>query len=782
MATTRLLSDGELREITERSKRIWEMEHFCSLLDHPSGREVSIAFVPEGIMSFHDPKRKRIEIGVKGARDMFLIETEEMLVSAVRLLRIHEAGHLRYTAKEPYIWGVKRGAELILEYISGEVEKKPRRFRKDSDYEVFLREVLPEHGIFLSMNEVFSAVRFIVNSLEDGRIERILANRYSGFERLRVFFRGITWRNAPLSITAENSEEQPSLRLNIVLNEILSLATVQMDMPGFKKAFGKAPEGNLVKELMPLIYKGITASTTRKMVEEAALPICSRIAPVVFNAARYEAAKTGMPGWLEKVLADLIRAALDHMDDESTGVPERDAEEDDSEFNPTFPESDIEVTLDDETYDKLMEKMKEKGKDTGGIRVKREHPKEEAKEAQEEDSDAAEHRENGDEENSEEGHDTAPPEESGAPESKDTFESIGDKEAETEASGSGNGLMKDESGGSKAKSRKAAEELTEEDEDSLLKDLERQMDEAKDRLEAEARVSIDTVNEMSRTEKKQETFGEVKNSKGIPLTNEDVKDVCRWNFREIFRRYELKDRLPAELDAKGKTLHRKYELLARNRKKPVSRYRKEGKIDPRNLYRLGMNKTDVFMKDGKVNEFDGCAYLLIDNSGSMAGAKRMAACRAAAVQEEAFKGLFPFKIVAFDEQREIIHEVVKDWEERQVLNTCWNFALHGRQGSGNCDEHDIRIATKELLKRSDRKKLLIVLSDGMPDDMADTKKAIAEARKKGVAVFGIYFEQGKLTENSGAFFKEMYEKDYVICPTGEIEEHLSRLMEKFFRS
>ena len=237
-----------------------------------------------------------------------------------------------------------------------------------------------------------------------------------------------------------------------------------------------------------------------------------------------------------------------------------------------------------------------------------------------------------------------------------------------------------------------------------------------------------------------------------------------------------------DLEAKGKTAHKKYELLARNRKKPVSRYRKEGKIDTRNIYRLGMNKTDVFMKDGKVDEFDGCAYILIDNSGSMMGAKRYAACCAAAVQEEAFKGLFPFKIVAFDETSRIVHEVVKDWNEQRQQNCCWNFSQHGRYGSGNADEHDIRIATMELLKRSERKKLLIVLSDGAPDDCEDTKRAIQEARKKGISVFGIYFEEGEMDERYAKFFVDMYEKDYVLCEVDQIEAHLSRLMERFFRS
>jgi nitric oxide reductase activation protein len=76
---------------------------------------------------------------------------------------------------------------------------------------------------------------------------------------------------------------------------------------------------------------------------------------------------------------------------------------------------------------------------------------------------------------------------------------------------------------------------------------------------------------------------------------------------------------------------------------------------------------------------------------------------------------------------------------------------------------------------------LIVLSDGAPADSEATRKAIADARKKGITVFGIYFEEGAIGSQANTF-KKMYEKDYVCVPADQIDDTLTKLMIKFSRS
>ena len=164
----------------------------------------------------------------------------------------------------------------------------------------------------------------------------------------------------------------------------------------------------------------------------------------------------------------------------------------------------------------------------------------------------------------------------------------------------------------------------------------------------------------------------------------------------------------------------------------------------------------------------------------MFGNKRTEACKAAAIVEEGFKTIMPLKIVAFDKSSNIIHEIVKNWDEVLNNNCCWNFCVQGRDGGGNEDGYDIKIATRELLRRPESRKMLCILSDGAPGNKNLVKNAVKDARKKGIEVYAIYFEEGGIGSNADDF-RYMYEKDYVCCELSEVDENLSKLFKKFSR-
>ena len=109
----------------------------------------------------------------------------------------------------------------------------------------------------------------------------------------------------------------------------------------------------------------------------------------------------------------------------------------------------------------------------------------------------------------------------------------------------------------------------------------------------------------------------------------------------------------------------------------------------------------------------------------------------------------------------------------------------GRSGGGNKDGFSIRVATKELLSRSGKKKILIVLSDGSPscynsyaEGTKDVNDAVKKARASGIEVVGIYFSSNHDTEEED-MFRKMYEKNYVITEPEMIGEELARLMKRF---
>ena len=78
------------------------------------------------------------------------------------------------------------------------------------------------------------------------------------------------------------------------------------------------------------------------------------------------------------------------------------------------------------------------------------------------------------------------------------------------------------------------------------------------------------------------------------------------------------------------------------------------------------------------------------------------------------------------------------------IDSSYNFSSKGPSGCCNKDGYSIRVATSELLKQVAKKKILIILSDGLPsayagDGTNDVSTAVDEARRQGIEVVSIYF-------------------------------------------
>ena len=268
----------------------------------------------------------------------------------------------------------------------------------------------------------------------------------------------------------------------------------------------------------------------------------------------------------------------------------------------------------------------------------------------------------------------------------------------------------------------------------------------------------------------------------------DLEDVnthydTQINLNEEARTYPANERMPFELKGQANVLKRKVEKIFHNMQKPILRGRRTGQLDAAMAYKLAMNQMDCFMKKGEVSEFDGCAYFLADNSGSMQGNRQENCCKALSKIEHAFQDVMPLKIVAFnaDDCYLVRHQVLKNWSEKVSSNGSYNFLTHCYANGGNKDGYSIRVATEELLHRPERKKILIVLSDGLPsayeknDGEKDVNDAVRKARKAGISVISIFF--GDDSERST--FVKMYEKNCIITEPEGIDAELVRLMKRF---
>lgn len=189
-----------------------------------------------------------------------------------------------------------------------------------------------------------------------------------------------------------------------------------------------------------------------------------------------------------------------------------------------------------------------------------------------------------------------------------------------------------------------------------------------------------------------------------------------------------------------------------------------GKVNKRKLYRYPQGRYDIFCKKQKKEE-GVAAYICWDGSGSMYGLKQTNSGNAVALIEKAFSGI-PMKIINFTTDGDrVIHHVVKDFDEdAKSLSFAYGYYRSKGFSGGNKDGYSIRVATKQLLERDEKRKILIVLSDGLPSDYSggfnqgvkDVNAAVKEAVDKGCEVIAIFFGEAYDREELGKYYKAMY--------------------------
>lgn len=799
MTTNKILSQDRARELSNKMKTSITIQNGIHLSDRK--KAPGIGFYEDSAM-FFDPTNYLIHLGIFGPLDIFEVETDEMYIAALEFLYGHENQHVRSTATTPYQNGIKRSVQTIIEWIAAK-EGIRKNFRNERDYEVFVQAELPSHNIHISYNMLVQISANLMNSVEDGRIERIRSLEFPGFEKQRRLFRGLEWtRDNEFKPYKDGLNEAEKLQLYI--SNIHSLATKGLYLKGFVAEYGGTPIMDEVKAFVPYVGKAVLATRTRNMADNV-VKLARLLAPYIYEVSKKSDAQRMFEEMMKQLIAQMLGGLMDpsRMSDTS----EREEEVDDGIPNSVFPMSDLVIVLPDDEYDKLMEKMKNKGNDggSGGIMIQREHPKDD--EQKDGDGKGSAGKES-DKKDGKEGDGSSNGSGSGqdGEQSENGNSGTNGKEGEGDQQGSSSdsNSSKNDANGSKSSDSKdgskpydktyqksnGAGEINNTNQGSHsagggengdVSAIEQAMKDAAKECRDAAEEQLSNINSsIEHTARSNRSSVPVVKDTSRTISASEVKSICKSGFEEKKRCYKLDQHLPPILNARAKAFRKKNERYFRSLSTPNVSHLNSGSIDPTRIFGLAMGETDVFRKIGIDRQFDGCVYVLVDNSGSMSGNKRMEACKAAAVIEEGFKGIIPMKIVAFDQCGKIIHEVIKGWDESQKLNCCWNFALHGRGGCGNDDAKDILVAQKELLERPEEKKLLIVLSDGAPSNIDAVRHAVDDTRKKGINVFSIYFEEGCIGDDANDF-QYMYQKDFVCCELSDVDMELTKLMVKFSR-
>lgn len=619
---------------------------------------------------------RKIHIGL----DFFEASSDDELIISIDYVIGHEIQHIRSTPDKMWTWGQKRGIEVILEKASKILEKKPRRFHKDMDYELFFQWLI-DNGYGLSHHQLHNIVHYIKNSLEDGRIERIRSIKRKGFKEKMTMFRAKMWEAEEVE-GKPISEMDDSDKLSIILNQVLSLGTMSIYQKGFKEHYAGTELEDRCKKLIPFISKAVTGKSCEDCMKNA-ICIMEELTDLIISTAKMSE--------MEKILRDLIKQIINDENRSSYG-----------------------------NSGKTEESTSESGETPFGI------------------SDLNNKGSNGE---------CSPTNSQAAPDAK-TIDIEKAREAVKKA-------MKDA--------------LTKQQEDiDLIKDAAQEKKHASPPLSNQPGADIKP---NPKAENIKKLYGD------------------RIYFEEFKREYKCNIPLPFDLAGKSRVFSKKIDEVIQKQFKPAVRCKKSGKIDGGMVYKLGMNRTDIFMTPARSDKLSGCCYILGDNSGSMgssSNSKRAYCWKAVAEIEEGYSKLMPLKICAFDSGSGVYHELIKDWNEKLPNSGAYNFMLQGRPGGRNMDGYSISVATDEILRQNGKIKMLIVLSDGAPDSYERTAEAIKYARDKGVVLVGIYFcDVGRQpTMEEKRRFEGMYGTDgYAIVTTPEnISKELYNVMKKTFLS
>ena len=703
--------------------------------------------------------------------DHICIDDEADFVNTCEVLIGHEVQHIRSTTNKGWTYGLNGGKLAICQEHQKSAGGKAHVLRTPQDCDRYINN-LCKSGYKISINSIENFVHFIMNSVEDGRIERIRCNQRPGFRKKLATFRGKLWLESEMKEVTAKDLKDPGVYVTTVLNQVLSLSTMSIYQKGFTKSclVSSGPMEE-VQTLMPYIAGGVASDSCRKGMQQA-IEICRILALKILEASKMTPLEE-----LLQMLSEAFSSAATYSADSSN------EEMDGNAGQSLFGNSCLVIELEDEEFDRLEKEKKKNGPSGEGARIifKRKHPKEEEKEEKNEDGSSGQE-DSSNEENAD----------SSAPSSNDSSSS---KEDGISGASSGEGCGKSSKAEDTGKStgiskEKSAEEAEKETDGFITEAIRNTIRESEGTLMEDAETA-ERIAAADQASKPEQFVIRTKEDESVDVSsvNEAYAEAEQITFHETTRKYNPDVRMPMDLLGKAETLKRRLMQILKNQEEPEVRERKSGILDTASVYKLALGNLDCFIKNGISSEFNGCVEILMDRSGSMGGgpgSKFQLCCEALSMIEHAFEDIVPMKIAAFDARgsQEVHHEIIKDWHEKLPYGGAYNFMIaHGCANGGNKDGYSIRIATKELEAQSYQKKILIVLSDGLPSDyyggyragMEDVLSAVRTARKEDIEVISIYFGEGDSEEQDN--FRTMYDnKNCIVTEPDQVCDRLYDVM------
>lgn len=248
-------------------------------------------------------------------------ETEEEVLWMFEYLMQHEILHLYHTPDKAWLYGISVGTRKTFEGVAEVLSDRKWNFYNDRSYSAFSKYLLEEQDIVLIPKQITELCHGIQNSLEDGRIERIGAERSPKFKQQRMIGRERFW----LSEAVDNKLDmkKKSNVLNVVVSQILSVATTGKFQRGYIKYYKGTEAEKWYDKIKKPVAAGLYAPTCKKCMEWA-IKIEEILTPLIAVAAR------------ENTFNEILQQMIDEIsayigsDNGDRGCRENDEEENNS--------------------------------------------------------------------------------------------------------------------------------------------------------------------------------------------------------------------------------------------------------------------------------------------------------------------------------------------------------------------------------------------------------------------------------------------------------------------
>lgn len=182
-----------------------------------------------------------------------------------------------------------------------------------------------------------------------------------------------------------------------------------------------------------------------------------------------------------------------------------------------------------------------------------------------------------------------------------------------------------------------------------------------------------------------------------------------------------------------KTLEREYILQGEQ----------SGKLNTNKLVTYKTGNHSIFTKKGASVSDSACVCLLIDESGSMSGSREEATRDAAVLINEAVKHIPSLQlfVYGFTGNSEGVVKIYAENEKREK----WTLGDTSSRG-GTPTAEAMRIAMDRIRKRTDDKCLMLILTDGQPNDVSATREQDELSAKKNFVTVAIDLMGGTMVD------------------------------------